>query len=88
MSQTLAALSDQNRQKILDILKKGEKNVSEINAKLNITMATLSHHLDILKRCDLVSCRRDGREIYYSLNLSVMEEITEQVIKLLTIKKK
>jgi ArsR family transcriptional regulator, arsenate/arsenite/antimonite-responsive transcriptional repressor len=81
LTKTFAALSDQNRQKILDILKEKEMSVSEIGEKLQITMATLSHHLDILKRNELVSSRRQGQQILYSLNLSVMEEIEKEIIK-------
>jgi len=85
LSKTFSALSDENRQKIIDLLKKQEMTVSEIKKHLNITMPTLSHHLDILKRADLVSSRREGQQIYYSLNLSVMEEISEKIIKFLSI---
>lgn len=83
LSQTFAALSDPNRQKILDVLKKREMPVSEIAGYLNITLPTLSHHLDILKRADLVSGRRDGQKIIYSLNLSVFEDVSEKIIKFL-----
>ena len=86
LSQTLQALTEPNRRKILDVLKKGELPVSEILSYLNVTMPTLSHHLDILKRANLISSRRDGQQIIYSLNLSVMEEITEQIVKILSTK--
>lgn len=85
LSNTFSALSDSNRQKILDLLKKKEMSVSEICSKLNITMATLSHHLDVLKRSDLISPRRVGQQIFYSINLSVFEELSEEIIKFLTI---
>lgn len=87
LSKTFAALSDANRQKILDLLKDGEMTVSQILEHLDVTMATLSHHLDILKRQNLISGRRAGQQIYYSLNLSVFEEISEQIIKFLSFKK-
>ena len=87
LSQTFAALSDPNRQKILDLLKKKELSVGDIGQGLNITMATLSHHLDVLKRANLISGRREGQQIIYSLNLSVMEEVTEQIVKFLKYKK-
>jgi ArsR family transcriptional regulator, arsenate/arsenite/antimonite-responsive transcriptional repressor len=87
LAQTFAALSDPNRQKILDLLKRREMAVAEINEGLSITGATLSHHLDILKRCNLVTARRDGQQILYSLNLSIIEDVTEQIMKFLTIKK-
>ncbi len=88
LSATFAAFSDPNRQKIVDCLKKKEMSVSEINENLSITMATLSHHLDILKRNNLVTSRRDGQQILYSLNVSIVEDVTEQIVKFLTIKKK
>lgn len=86
LSQTFAALSEPNRRKIVDLLKKKEMAVSEIAKNLDITMATLSHHLDILKRADLVSGRREGQQIIYSLNFSVLEDITEKIIKFLSFK--
>jgi len=87
LSKTFSALSDNNRQKILDILRDGEKTVSEINKEFDITMATLSHHLDILKRSNLVSSRRTGQNIFYSLNTSVFEDLSKEIIKFLKIKK-
>jgi len=88
LSKTFAALTDPNRQKIIDLLKKKEMAVAEIGSKLNITGATLSHHLDILKRADLISGRREGQKIIYSLNLSAIQEIEEKIIKFLKINKK
>jgi DNA-binding transcriptional ArsR family regulator len=82
LSKTLAALADPNRQKILECLRKSELPVNGIAKNLNITLATLSHHLDILRRADLVSSRRAGRQIFYSLNLSVVEEILEAITKI------
>lgn len=88
LSETLSALSDPNRQKIVDSLKKGELAVSDIAKNLNITLPTLSHHLDILKRANLISGRRDGQQVLYSINLSVLEEVAESIAKFLTIKNK
>lgn len=83
LSETFSALSEPNRQKIIDLLKKKEMSVSEIGSNLSITLPTLSHHLDILKRADLISSRRFGQQVLYSINLSVFEEITESIIKFL-----
>lgn len=82
ISKTFAALAEPNRQKILTLLKKREMSVTEILAKLEITMPTLSHHLDILKRADLISGRREGQKIKYSLNLSIFEEVLEWLTRL------
>lgn len=81
LSQTFAALADPNRQKIIKCLKKSELPVNQIAKNLNITLATLSHHLDILRRADLVSSRREGRQIFYQLNLSVVDELMEALAK-------
>lgn len=80
-SASFAALADPNRQKILAILRGGEKPVADIVEQLAITPATLSHHLDILRRAGLVSSRRSGRQIFYSLNMSVVEELAGVLIK-------
>ena len=85
LTKTFAALSDPNRQKIIDLLKERELSVSEILKSLSITMATLSHHLDILKKTDLISSRRSGQQILYSLNFTALDEITENIIKFLSI---
>lgn len=86
ITNTFSALSDPNRQKILELLKNREMSVGEILENLDITMATLSHHLDILKRTDLISGRREGQKIFYSLNLSILEEISKKIVKILKVK--
>jgi DNA-binding transcriptional ArsR family regulator len=87
LSLTLSALSDANRRKILRLLKKIEMPAGEINRRLSITGATLSHHLDVLKRADLISSRREGQQMIYSLNLSAVEEAAENVMDLLNLQK-
>lgn len=81
MNEVFRALSDPNRRKILQLLKKGELAAGDIVKKMNITGATVSHHLEILKQADLVSAERRGQQIFYTLNLSVFEEILENFLK-------
>jgi ArsR family transcriptional regulator, arsenate/arsenite/antimonite-responsive transcriptional repressor len=78
---TLQALSDQTRRKILELLKKKDMAAGELGKNFDITPPSLSHHLNVLKQADLVSSRRRGQEIIYSLNLSVFEEMAEKLIK-------
>lgn len=87
LSQTLAALAEPNRQRIVTVLKRGERSVTELMGGLNITMPTLSHHLDILKRAGLVSSRRQGQQVLYQLNMSVVEELTQELVAFLKIRK-
>jgi len=79
LNQTFNALSDPTRRKILQLLKKKSLPVNELAVNFDITLPTLSHHLSILKGADLVSTQRQGQQIFYSLNLSVFEEIAEEV---------
>ncbi len=78
---TLQALSDPTRRKILEMLKKKDMPAGEIGKNFNITSPSLSHHLSVLKQANLVTYRRKGQELIYSLNLSVFEEIAEKLIK-------
>lgn len=73
---TFQALSDPTRRAILDVLKGGAKTAGEIGARFEMTGATISHHLSVLKEAGLVSDERQGKFIYYELNLSVLDEIT------------
>lgn len=81
LNSTLQALSDPTRRKILELLKKKDLAAGEIAANFNITLPSLSHHLNVLKQADLVTGQRQGQEIIYSLNLSVFEEIAEKLYK-------
>jgi len=80
LNKTLNALSDPTRRKILDLLKKKDLPAGEIGQHFNITLPSISHHLNILKQTDLVSSQRKGQQIIYSLNLSVFEEIAKILI--------
>lgn len=79
---TFNALADANRQKIIELLKKKDLSVNQILTHFDITGASLSHHLTILKNAGLISSRRQGKYIVYSLNLSVIEEIISKLSKL------
>lgn len=72
---TFKALSDPTRREILSLLKEKRMSAGEIVAKFNMTGATISHHLSILKDAGLVRVEREGTFIYYEINLSIVEEI-------------
>ncbi len=73
------ALADKHRRLILSFLKTRDMNVSEILSHLDVSGPTLSHHLDILKRSDLITSQRRGRFVWYGLNTQVFDEILNQV---------
>jgi len=66
------ALADPTRQKILEMLLEEEKIVSEIVEEFNLSQPTVSHHLEILNRYNLLSSRRDGKQIYYHTNQDIV----------------
>ena len=74
--ETLKALSDPTRRAVLELLRNGAQTAGDIGAHFDMTGATVSHHLAVLKEAGLVSDDRQGKYIYYELNLSVLDEIT------------
>ena len=62
------ALADQTRQDILQMLLEGEKNVSDLVEAFDTSQPTISHHLNVLKSLGLVSSRKEGKHVYYSIN--------------------
>ena len=72
---TFKALGDPVRREILTLLKNGRLSAGEIGSHFDMTGATISYHLGILKKADLVHESREKNFIYYELNTSVVEEI-------------
>lgn len=65
----LKALADPSRLKIIDILSCGEVCACHILEHFEFTQPTLSHHMKILMECGLVSGRKEGTWMRYSLNI-------------------
>ena len=72
---TMKALSDPIRREILNLLKAGRMSAGEISGHFSVTDASISRHLSVLKEADLIRDTREGKFIYYDLNVSVLEEI-------------
>ena len=75
LPETFRALSDPTRRAILGLLRGRPLSAGEIGAHFSMTGATVSHHLAVLRDAGLISDRREGKYIYYELNLSVFEEL-------------
>ena len=75
MSETLKAISDPERRKILEMLKEGKKTAGEISSNFNLTGATVSSHLSLLKKAGLIVETKYKKYIFYELNISVFEEV-------------
>ena len=73
--ETFKALSDPVRREILVRLKSGRMSAGEIADRFDMTNATISYHLSVLKKADLVWETKEKNYVYYNLNTSVVEEI-------------
>ena len=75
LQNTLRALSDPIRREILDMLKGGKMSAGDIVAHFEVTGASISRHLSVLKVADLIRDQRVGKFIFYEINTSVLEDI-------------
>ena len=75
LQNTLRALSDPIRREILGMLKPGRMSAGDIVAHFEVTGASISRHLSVLKDADLIRDSREGKFIFYELNTSVLEDI-------------
>lgn len=74
-AETFKALSDPVRREILQLLKNGKMSAVEIGGHFDMTGATISYHLKILKKADLVWETKVKNFVYYELNTTVVEEL-------------
>ena len=74
-AETFKALSDPVRRRILELLKNGRLSAGEIGSHFDMTGATISYHLKILKKAELIFEKKEKNYIYYTLNTSVVEEV-------------
>jgi DNA-binding transcriptional ArsR family regulator len=81
MNDLFKALNDPTRRQILELLKEKDLVAGEIAAHFDISKPSISHHLDLLKRADLVIGLRRGQFISYSLNMSVFEEVIQWLMQ-------
>ena len=72
---TFKALSDPVRRKILVLLKDKKMSAGEIASHFDTSGPTISYHLNILKRAELIFETREKNFIYYQLNTSVVEQV-------------
>jgi ArsR family transcriptional regulator len=71
------ALSDETRLSILERLRRGERCVCELTDALDAAQSRLSFHLRVLKEAGLVTDRREGRWMYYTLNPEKLADVAD-----------
>jgi DNA-binding transcriptional ArsR family regulator len=74
IDEVFKAMADPSRRRILRLLTTGEQTAGEIAQSFDISGPSMSHHFNVLKNADLIKGRRDGQQILYSLNTTVVED--------------
>ena len=67
-------MSDPTRREILRLLAGGEKTAGELAERFDMAKPSVSHHFAVLKQAELVHSRREGQNVYYSLNTTVAQD--------------
>lgn len=80
--ETFKALSDPARRQIITLLRDGRMAAGEIASHFDLTAASISYHLKVLKRADLVIETREKNYVYYELNTSVLEDVMQWIASL------
>ncbi len=75
MDSLFKAFNDPTRRRILEMLRVRSMTAGEIAEECSVSKPTLSHHLDLLMRADLIEQEREGQFRRYHLNTSVVEDL-------------
>ena len=82
-SQTFRALADPTRREILDLLGRGEMTAGALAEKFDMSKPSMSHHFAVLKDADLITSRREGQQIWYALNTTVVQDVMAWAMQLI-----
>ena len=84
MNLIFKALNDKTRRRIIELLQNRDMTAGDIASHFDMSKPSISHHLDLLKRADLITSEKKGKYIIYSLNTTILEDL---ITWLLSIKK-
>lgn len=76
------ALSDETRRAILRLLQQRRMSAGEIADQFDVSKPSISHHLKELKRAGLVSSERDGQQVIYALETTVLQDVQRWLVEL------
>ena len=74
-NEAFKAIADPTRREILRLLRRGEMTAGALAERFDMTKPTMSHHFSVLKEADLLTSRRDGQQIWYGLNTTVVQDL-------------
>ena len=74
MNDVFKALADPTRREILRLLRGGERTAGELAERFDMSKPSMSHHFAVLKEAELIRSRRDGKQIYYTLDTTAVQD--------------
>jgi ArsR family transcriptional regulator, arsenate/arsenite/antimonite-responsive transcriptional repressor len=76
LNEAFKAIADPTRREVLRLLRqRGEMTAGDLAEHFDMSKPSMSHHFTVLKQADLVTTRRDGQQIWYALNTTVVEDL-------------
>lgn len=85
MNTVFKALADPTRREILRLLTRGEQTAGDLAGHFDMGKPTISHHFNVLKEAGLIHSRREGQQIYYGLNTTVVQDVMAWALDLLKV---
>ena len=82
-NEAFKAIADPTRREILRLLRRGEMTAGDLAQRFDMTKPTMSHHFSVLKDADLLTSRRDGQQIWYGLNTTVVQDLMAWAMNLM-----
>jgi DNA-binding transcriptional ArsR family regulator len=79
VSDLISAMADPNRRRILELLRSGERTVTDLAAQFTVTRPAISQHLGVLTEAELVEVRREGKYRFYRLNPTGMSALRAEL---------
>jgi DNA-binding transcriptional ArsR family regulator len=82
-NEAFKALADPTRREILALLRQGEMTAGALAEEFDMTKPSMSHHFAVLKEADLIVSRREGQQIWYALNTTVVQDLMSWAMDLM-----
>lgn len=83
MDGVFKALADPTRREILRLLTRGELSAGALAERFDLAKPSMSHHFAVLKEADLIRSRREGQQIFYALNTTVVQDVLAWALELI-----
>jgi ArsR family transcriptional regulator, arsenate/arsenite/antimonite-responsive transcriptional repressor len=82
-NEAFKALADPTRREILALLRRGERTAGALAERFEMTKPSMSHHFSVLRKADLIVSRREGQQIWYALNTTVVQDLMAWTLDLM-----